>query len=241
MSELPAVSSLRTVGEHVELDLGEDLADSPRYNDDIAPTRAAQRTWSRWNVASLWVGMAICVPDLHARRRADGLLRAVGERSAVDDPDRQRRRADSADAECVSGHALRHPLPRRAARVVRHHRLERTVADPRARRLRLVRRADAVRRHRDSPAAVGDVRQLGGAGRHRRSHRLLHLLDRQHHGRHPRFRIDQAPRALAAPLLLVVAIGLVFWALPKISSARYWPRRRTDPPARRSSATSWRR
>jgi NCS1 family nucleobase:cation symporter-1 len=62
MSELPPVSKLRTVGEHIELDLGQDLASSPRYNDDIAPTRAAQRTWSRWNVAALWVGMAICVP-----------------------------------------------------------------------------------------------------------------------------------------------------------------------------------
>jgi len=62
MSELPPVSKLRTVGAHVELELGQDLADSPRYNDDIAPTRASQRTWSRWNVAALWVGMAICVP-----------------------------------------------------------------------------------------------------------------------------------------------------------------------------------
>ncbi|MCH9695492.1 MAG: NCS1 family nucleobase:cation symporter-1 [Gammaproteobacteria bacterium] len=62
MAEIPAVSTLRTVGEHVELDVGEDLLNSPRYNDDIAPTRASQRTWSRWNVASLWVGMAICVP-----------------------------------------------------------------------------------------------------------------------------------------------------------------------------------
>jgi NCS1 family nucleobase:cation symporter-1 len=62
MSELPPISKLRTVGEHVELDLGQDLATSPRYNDDIAPTKASQRTWSRWNVASLWVGMAICVP-----------------------------------------------------------------------------------------------------------------------------------------------------------------------------------
>ncbi len=62
MSDLPPVSKLRTVGEHVELELGQDLADSPRYNDDIAPTRASQRTWSRWNVAALWVGMAICVP-----------------------------------------------------------------------------------------------------------------------------------------------------------------------------------
>ncbi|MCH8135899.1 MAG: cytosine permease, partial [Proteobacteria bacterium] len=62
MSERPAVSTLRTVGEHVELVLGDDIASSPRYNDDIAPTRASQRTWSKWNVASLWVGMAICVP-----------------------------------------------------------------------------------------------------------------------------------------------------------------------------------
>jgi len=62
MSERAAVSTLRTVGEHVELVLGDDLASSSRYNDDIAPTRASQRTWSKWNVASLWVGMAICVP-----------------------------------------------------------------------------------------------------------------------------------------------------------------------------------
>jgi len=62
MSDRPSVSSLRTVGEHVELDVGDDIAQSPRYNEDIAPTRASQRTWSRWNVASLWVGMAICVP-----------------------------------------------------------------------------------------------------------------------------------------------------------------------------------
>jgi len=62
MPEPMAVSKLRVVGEHIELDVGEDIASSPRYNDDIAPTRAAQRTWTRWNVASLWVGMAICVP-----------------------------------------------------------------------------------------------------------------------------------------------------------------------------------
>lgn len=62
MAELQTVSTLRTVGEHVELELGTDIANSPRYNDDIAPTKASQRTWTRWNVASLWVGMAICVP-----------------------------------------------------------------------------------------------------------------------------------------------------------------------------------
>ncbi len=41
---IEATSKLRTVGEHIELDVGEDIANSPRYNDDIAPTRAAQRT-----------------------------------------------------------------------------------------------------------------------------------------------------------------------------------------------------
>lgn len=62
MSQIQEVSTLRSVGEHVELTVGSDLINSPRYNDDIAPTKAAQRTWTRWNVASLWVGMAICVP-----------------------------------------------------------------------------------------------------------------------------------------------------------------------------------
>ncbi|MEM7433284.1 MAG: NCS1 family nucleobase:cation symporter-1 [Pseudomonadota bacterium] len=56
------ISQLREVGEHVELEVGDDLANSPRYNEDIAPTRASVRTWSKWNVAALWVGMAICVP-----------------------------------------------------------------------------------------------------------------------------------------------------------------------------------
>ena len=62
MSDAISVSKLRTVGEHIELEVGDDIANSPRYNEDIAPTKASQRTWSRWNVASLWVGMAICVP-----------------------------------------------------------------------------------------------------------------------------------------------------------------------------------
>jgi nucleobase:cation symporter-1, NCS1 family len=55
-------SRVIAVGEFLELELGDDIANSPRYNADIAPTRAKDRTWSMWNVASLWVGMAICVP-----------------------------------------------------------------------------------------------------------------------------------------------------------------------------------
>lgn len=49
-------------GEFVELDPGDDVLSSQWYNDDIAPTKIAQRTWGKWNIAALWVGMAICVP-----------------------------------------------------------------------------------------------------------------------------------------------------------------------------------
>jgi NCS1 family nucleobase:cation symporter-1 len=50
------------VGEFYELDVGPDVAASPRYNKDIAPTSVSQRTWNEWHIAALWVGMAICVP-----------------------------------------------------------------------------------------------------------------------------------------------------------------------------------
>ncbi len=50
------------VGEFYELNVAEDISESPYYNDDIAPTKINDRTWTKWNVAALWVGMAICVP-----------------------------------------------------------------------------------------------------------------------------------------------------------------------------------
>jgi NCS1 family nucleobase:cation symporter-1 len=56
------MSSIRTQGEFVELDVTDDLRKSPVYNDDLAPTKIAQRTWNKWHIISLWVGMAICVP-----------------------------------------------------------------------------------------------------------------------------------------------------------------------------------
>lgn len=45
-----------------ELEPGQDVLDSPRFNEDIAPTRRAERTWRSVHIAALWVGMAICVP-----------------------------------------------------------------------------------------------------------------------------------------------------------------------------------
>jgi len=59
---MQAKSRAVQVGEFYELEVGADLAASSRFNDDIAPTRVAQRTWNEWHIAALWVGMAICVP-----------------------------------------------------------------------------------------------------------------------------------------------------------------------------------
>jgi len=32
------------------------------WNADLAPTTAEQRKWTTWNIAALWIGMAICIP-----------------------------------------------------------------------------------------------------------------------------------------------------------------------------------
>jgi nucleobase:cation symporter-1, NCS1 family len=32
-------------------------------NADLAPTSAAERTWNVWHIASLWVGMSVCIPS----------------------------------------------------------------------------------------------------------------------------------------------------------------------------------
>ncbi|MFT5708707.1 MAG: NCS1 family nucleobase:cation symporter-1 [Oceanospirillaceae bacterium] len=55
-------SSAVQVDEFYELNVGTDVSNSEYYNEDIAPTKVNQRTWGTWNVAALWVGMAICVP-----------------------------------------------------------------------------------------------------------------------------------------------------------------------------------
>lgn len=41
------------------------------WNEDLAPTETAQRTWTWVNIAALWVGMAVCVP---AYLLASGLI-----------------------------------------------------------------------------------------------------------------------------------------------------------------------
>lgn len=38
-----------------------ELNSSPLCNADLAPVPKAKRTWTMWNIAALWVGMAICI------------------------------------------------------------------------------------------------------------------------------------------------------------------------------------
>jgi NCS1 family nucleobase:cation symporter-1 len=39
-----------------------DLAGSPLYNADLAPTTPAQRKWTVWSIAALWISMSACIP-----------------------------------------------------------------------------------------------------------------------------------------------------------------------------------
>jgi len=36
--------------------------DPTLYNDELAPTPESERTWNKWHIAALWVGMAVCIP-----------------------------------------------------------------------------------------------------------------------------------------------------------------------------------
>ena len=44
------------------IELHEDLSDSELFSEDLAPVPAAQRTWTKWDLAAIWVGMAVCIP-----------------------------------------------------------------------------------------------------------------------------------------------------------------------------------
>jgi cytosine/uracil/thiamine/allantoin permease len=44
------------------VELHEDVSNSPLYSDDLAPVPPAKRSWNKWNLAAIWVGMAVCIP-----------------------------------------------------------------------------------------------------------------------------------------------------------------------------------
>ncbi len=42
----------------------EELSTSKYFNDDLAPSSVAERTWTTYTITMLWVGMSICIPSL---------------------------------------------------------------------------------------------------------------------------------------------------------------------------------
>src|SRR5687767_15528264 len=43
------------------VELHDDVSSSPLWNKDLAPTTIAQRTWSTWHIAALWIGMSVVI------------------------------------------------------------------------------------------------------------------------------------------------------------------------------------
>ncbi|MEM8909248.1 MAG: cytosine permease, partial [Bacteroidota bacterium] len=44
------------------IELQEDVSASPLYSEDLAPIPANERSWGLWDMAAIWVGMAVCIP-----------------------------------------------------------------------------------------------------------------------------------------------------------------------------------
>jgi len=44
------------------VELHEDVSQSHLYSEDLAPVPPQKRTWNKWNLAAIWVGMAVCIP-----------------------------------------------------------------------------------------------------------------------------------------------------------------------------------
>lgn len=69
MSDLPNAPATSVVNGIEELNVN--LAGSPFYSHDMAPTRRADRKWGMKDVAALWISMAACVPTYQL---ASGLI-----------------------------------------------------------------------------------------------------------------------------------------------------------------------
>ncbi len=51
-----------TLATEALADLPADIADSPLFNADLAPVPAHRRNWTTYNFAALWISMAHCIP-----------------------------------------------------------------------------------------------------------------------------------------------------------------------------------
>src|SRR3990172_2751558 len=61
MSEDPLLKMTRSPDGLFQLRSDEGL-DPKLFNRDLAPTRLAERTWTTYNIAALWVGLAVNIP-----------------------------------------------------------------------------------------------------------------------------------------------------------------------------------
>lgn len=52
----------RPADQHGLVEIGDVPHDPVLHNPDLEPTSRDERTWSKWNLAALWVGMSVCVP-----------------------------------------------------------------------------------------------------------------------------------------------------------------------------------
>ncbi len=56
------MSGDEAVGRPGLVELTGEIPEGPYSNPDLAPTPIAERSWSLWNLASLWVAMSVCIP-----------------------------------------------------------------------------------------------------------------------------------------------------------------------------------
>ncbi|NNE66482.1 MAG: NCS1 family nucleobase:cation symporter-1 [Pyrinomonadaceae bacterium] len=49
------------MAKHDFIEIDDDLSASPLWNEDLAPTRLRDRTWTTWNIAALWIGMSVVI------------------------------------------------------------------------------------------------------------------------------------------------------------------------------------
>ncbi len=151
-------------GGLIELDVGDDVRSSSRFNEDIAPTQASERTWSKWNIAALWVACRSAC-HLHPRRGINRLLRAERGGGVVCHFVGQRDRADSSYLKRLSRYEVWYSFSGGFTLFVRYFRFQRTLSGARPGRLRLVWYSNHVWRFGHSSVALRVDSRLGCDGR----------------------------------------------------------------------------
>lgn len=48
--------------DHHLVEIPEGIAQSPLYNEDLAPVSLSKRSWGTWNYSALWISMSLCIP-----------------------------------------------------------------------------------------------------------------------------------------------------------------------------------